>query len=272
MSPMKIWRMVKFKFLRCPKCGSENAMEFSSFIRCQKCGYEKKKRGIFGRVKNPTHILMSAEEIHPLFGTAPEIHASITMVIRRIEEWDFWESKRKSGEWFKYDERRWKKYQLIDIDNAQPHMNMGISGLSEPNIEKMEKKRDVEGLMEALKHKDSRVRYSVAVALGRIGKPAVEPLIQALKDKNTCIRLGAAVALGKMGNTRAVEPLIRNIKDEDEFVRVRVAWALGRIGDIRAVEPLIQTLKDGDKDVRQIAKEALGKLGWKPRNDTEKTR
>lgn len=231
------------------------------FCTMPKMWIRKKKSGMFGRVKNPTHVLMSAEEIHPLFGTAPEIRPSITMVIRPIEEWDFWESKRKSGEWFKYDERRWKKYPLIDIENAQTLMDTGISGLSEPNVEKMEKKRDVEGLIEALKHKDSSVRYSVAVALSRIGKPAFEPLIQALKDRNPCIRLGAAVALGKIGDVRAVEPLIQSLKDEDKFVRVRVAWALGRIGDTKAVKPLIQTLEDEEIDVQKRAVEALGWIG-----------
>ena len=58
----------------------------------------------------------------------------------------------------------------------------------------MEKKGDVKGLIRALKHDESHVRYGAAVALGTIGMPAVEPLIQALKDKNPCIRLGAAVA------------------------------------------------------------------------------
>jgi len=92
---MRIGRIVKFKFIQCPKCGAAGAMEFASFKHCQKCRYEENKSGIFGRVKNPTHISMSAEEIMLEYASARE-RPSIIMIIRPIEEWDFWESKQKS--------------------------------------------------------------------------------------------------------------------------------------------------------------------------------
>jgi len=65
-----------------------------------------------------------------------------------------------------------------------------------PDIEKLEKKRDVEGLIKALRHED--VRLEAVTALGRIGKPAVEPLIQALNDDNEGVRMGAKKALEKI--------------------------------------------------------------------------
>ena len=72
------------------------------------------KSGIFNRVKNPTHIFMSAQKRMLDYISAREHPAPMIMVIRPIEEWAFWESKRKSGEWFLYEEE--EKY-IIDIDN-----------------------------------------------------------------------------------------------------------------------------------------------------------
>jgi len=135
---------------------------------------------------------------------------------------------------------------------------MGFFG---PNIEKMEAKGDVKGLIKALrsdKHVKGGYRREATGALIRIGAPAVEPLIQALKDKDPVIRFGAADALGGIGDKRAVEPLIEALKDEDAAVRAWAALALGNIGDERAVEPLTKALKD--EAVRRLAEEALEKL------------
>lgn len=143
---------------------------------------------------------------------------------------------------------------------------MVILGLFKPNVEKMEKSKDVKGLMKALEHRDSGVRMRAAGTLGRIGdEKAVEPLIQALKDKDSGVRLAAGVALGKIGEP-AVEPLTQALKDKSSHVRNGSARALGmmaleKIKDARAVEPLIQTLMDEDKDVRSSAAWALGMIG-----------
>jgi len=131
-------------------------------------------------------------------------------------------------------------------------------GLFKPNVEKMEKNKDVNGLIKALKDKD--VRAGAVVALGKIGKPAVEPLIQALKDKESSVRSGAAAALGGTGDARAVEPLIQALKDKDLTVHDAAYPALVRIGK-PAVEPLIQALKDKGGGVRWEAAEALGEIG-----------
>jgi HEAT repeat protein len=131
-----------------------------------------------------------------------------------------------------------------------------------PNVEKMEKKRNVEGLIKALEHKDPNVRKAAAKALGRIGdKRAVEPLIKALSDSDWEVRAAAAKALGKLGDLRAVEPLITALKDETIAVRECAAEALGKIGDSRAVEPLISALKDEFWAVRKAAVDALAKIG-----------
>lgn len=73
-------------------------------------------------------------------------------------------------------------------------------GLFKPNVKKMEKKKDVEGLIKALEHKNKGVRRNAATALGRLGDAdAVEPLIKVLNDKDFYVRGDAAKALGEIG-------------------------------------------------------------------------
>ena len=67
-----------------------------------------------------------------------------------------------------------------------------------------------------------------AVALGKIGDPALDPLIGALKDKNPHVRILAAVALEELENPKAVEALIAALKDEDFDVQSSAARALGQ--------------------------------------------
>ena len=137
-----------------------------------------------------------------------------------------------------------------------------------PNVEKMKARRDVNGLIKALRYrKDKGVRASAAEALVKIGAPAVEPLIAALKDKDSDVRYAAAKALGEIKDPRAVEPLIAALGDESSGVRLAAAKSLGEIKDPRAVEPLSAALKDENKYVRRAAAHALDRLGWKPEQD-----
>ena len=106
---------------------------------------------------------------------------------------------------------------------------MVIFGLFKPNVKKMQKERDVEGLIKALEHKNIHVRER------------------------------AAEALGELKDARAVEPLILALNGEDEG-RFQAAFALGRIGDKRAVEPLILALNDKNEDVREKAAKALEEI------------
>ena len=82
------------------------------------------------------------------------------------------------------------------------------------NIEKMEDKSDVGGLIKALKHRDPGIRQAAAEALCKVGDAdAVEPLISALKDEEWVVRRYAAEALGVIGDPRAVEPLTEALDD-----------------------------------------------------------
>lgn len=87
-----------------------------------------------------------------------------------------------------------------------------------PNVEKLEARRDVEGLMKALRY-----------------------------DKNWSVREEATSALGDIADARAIEPLIKALEDEDRDVREEAAEALIKIGDERAVDPLIQYLEGAEE-------------------------
>jgi len=124
----------------------------------------------------------------------------------------------------------------------------------------MKTKKDVEGLIKALKYKkEFKVRAEAAWELGKIGdSTAVEPLIRALKDIHWTVRKKAAIALRNVGEP-AVKPLIQALKDKDNVVLWRLAIALGKIGDKRAIKPLKQILNE-DWDVQKAAREALERI------------
>jgi HEAT repeat protein len=137
------------------------------------------------------------------------------------------------------------------------------------DIEEMKRKKDVEGLIKALKDKNSNVRKKAEAALVEIGKPAVKPLIEALKEENFLVLDCAVEALGKIGDAKAVKPLIEviyRIMDPSlkfniygfDMVLTKAAEALGKIGE-PAVKPLIEALKH--ERTKWYAAEALVKIG-----------
>ena len=140
---------------------------------------------------------------------------------------------------------------------------MPLFGLSLKDVEKMEAKCDVEGLVKALVYKkDADVRCAAAKALGNMAdKLAVDGLIVVLKDPDSKVRYTAADALGKIGDARAVDGLVVVLEDPNMDVRVRAVEALGKIGDAKAVDGLIVALKDPHVNVCMGAAEALGKVG-----------
>lgn len=144
---------------------------------------------------------------------------------------------------------------------------MGLFG--PPNVDKMKAKGDVGGLIKALNYENGHgVRKAAAVALVRIGAPAVESLASALYDRNRDVRLAAIEALGAIGDARAVAPLIaalnailRQRKGCDSQMCRAAAEALGRIGDARAVNSLIAALEAVYSNAQQAAADALVRIG-----------
>ena len=141
-----------------------------------------------------------------------------------------------------------------------------------PSIKKLESKRDVAALVEALQPPDpARSRdvaraQEAAAALGRLGDPAAGlALINALTDEG--LRGVAAASLVAIG-PEVVDVLVMGLRQAhpdvkeasgDPNVRVAIAQILGRVGDQRAVDPLITALDDVP-EVGLAATEALGRL------------
>jgi HEAT repeat protein len=153
--------------------------------------------------------------------------------------------------------------------------------MRKPNVEKMERKRDIKGLVKALGHKDSNVRRGASIALGRIGSPAIKPLLEALKRVHGSLarqygpKAGRDQAIECNLRTEArmicesleaigepsVELLVETLETEDASIRVSVVEALGGIGVPRVVAPLIRATKESDFDVRYEAVRALIQIG-----------
>jgi len=118
--------------------------------------------------------------------------------------------------------------------------------------------RAVEPLVKSLRdryiiYSDSGVRRTVALALGKLGEPAIEPLVSILNDKSILDfdRRNAVEALGVIGDPRVIEPLIRALADRN-FVE-SAAWALEHIGE-PAVGPLIEAAKEKRPGARVVLK------------------
>jgi HEAT repeat protein len=157
-----------------------------------------------------------------------------------------------------------------------------ILGLGKPDIKKMEKEKDIKGLIRAMGYdNDEYIRKEAAFALGKItdsqspiytirnenttlegesGKLTVEQLINSLNDKDWDIRMNAAKSLVKIGEP-AVENLINSLKDQNWQVRWYAAEILGEIGDFRGIEPLINLLNDKNNGVQSNSLIALIKIG-----------
>ena len=111
----------------------------------------------------------------------------------------------------------------------------------------------VPALVEALKHKDPRIRYWAARGLGKIGaeaKSAMPALTEALKDSSESVRVGAAYTLWKLGKkTDAMTAFIESIKDATAAAQLEVVNDLCLIGpDAREALPAVKKAAEQKSD------------------------
>jgi len=137
-----------------------------------------------------------------------------------------------------------------------------VLSLFKPNPDRLLAKRNLEGLVKAVRYKhDSKVRAKAAAALGSLGGPrAVEALIQAFADEAPEVRASAAQGLNEIDDPKAVEALIRALEDKASEVRALAARNLMKIGDSKVVTALIQALADEAPEVRGSAARGLTKV------------
>ena len=97
-----------------------------------------------------------------------------------------------------------------------------------PNVEALKEQRDIDGLLQALRHDDDYVRLAAVHALGALGDPrAVEPICALMFDVTIAMQLAAIHALGVLGDPRAIRLLRAALLDKHLSVRLRryVPWA-----------------------------------------------
>jgi len=149
-----------------------------------------------------------------------------------------------------------------------------------PNVEKLKRKKAIQGLTKAAAHTDSgvserarralvellsdtdaAVRGAVAKTLGETRDPQfVDPLVRALRDTAPEVVSAATEALRTIGKP-AIQGLVRDLTGSDRRAVLAAASAFTRIPAPEAVEPLIATLRDNSAFVRLCAVSALGQLG-----------
>ena len=151
---------------------------------------------------------------------------------------------------------------------------MGLFGPPDP--EKLKNRRDIKGLVGALKYRGSaQVRKNAASALADLagGLPAqqlegaVGALIAQLEDSDSEAGAAAARALGAIGRP-ALLPLVSILHSASERSREGAAQAMGRLAESLpeatnlhlSVDPLITLLRDPSPAIRQSASWALGRV------------
>lgn len=138
---------------------------------------------------------------------------------------------------------------------------MGILDFFNPDVAKLRQKKDVPGLIKALRHEERKIRSAAAEALGESrDSRAVEPLLAALKDSGGEVCEAAAKALGKIGDARAVEALAAALDQLDKRGRRAAAEALALVGGAKAVSVLHEALNSVAKDKRDAAMAAFAFL------------
>ena len=133
-----------------------------------------------------------------------------------------------------------------------------------PDIEYLTRKKDINGLIRAMRFHDIGVQLEAAKALATLGPDAIGHLLLALGTKNKTVKLGIIGALTEIKSPESIVPLIATLSDENSEVRWQAAIALGEIGDSSAIVPLKYSIRDPDKYVRYGAAIALTMIGWKP--------
>jgi len=127
-----------------------------------------------------------------------------------------------------------------------------------PDVDRLKSRRNVGGLIKALRYGDSHVRYAAAKALGEIRDPsAVLPLIACFGDSAAVVE-GAVSSLYEIGEP-AVEGLAAVARVP--VFRESAFRTLTYIGGPKAIAECKAALGDNDAAVREAAAEALRMIG-----------
>lgn len=132
-----------------------------------------------------------------------------------------------------------------------------------PDIEKLKRKRDIQGLLNALGHKEKKTQEAAAAALGYLNPPALEaaaPLLEAVLAERPGFAPDAKGALARLG-AHSPEFLIHVVRSDGRPRAREVAAELLPLGTDAGTEALVDALQDTDSSVRLRAAMSLGKVG-----------
>ncbi|PJF37286.1 MAG: hypothetical protein CUN49_01125 [Candidatus Thermofonsia Clade 1 bacterium] len=149
--------------------------------------------------------------------------------------------------------------------------------MAAPNIWLLQTKRDIDGLIAALRHADPVIRRGAVAALRALGAWQAVPALQAQLAVENDWQVHAAIsaALQYLDHDLHVESMIKN-RDVRGLIKmlnsvrsddvITACEALGQLGDRSAVEPLVMIFRNlmQPAKVRLAAAEALLKLESAP--------
>jgi len=172
----------------------------------------------------------------------------------------------------KYDVPGWLKNAPTPqvIEHLQTHSDSTARWMSAFVLRKRRAAEAFDALWRARQNDSVRfVRQQSAVALGKIGTPAVyAPLVEGLHhDPDPGVREACAIALGNLGNPAAADEIARALeREENVFVRWDCIVALGQLGD-RRVEKLLRRLEAEEiaQALRAACREALQEIRQRER-------
>jgi len=124
----------------------------------------------------------------------------------------------------------------------------------------MENEVRIGALVQMLVHGTTYQMLDAAEAIGALGESAVLGVAPLLRSVHREIRWRAAVALERVG-LPAVEALMVAAEDQDWRVRVPAIWALEHIGDPRSIPSLMENLHGRNECCRWMAAAALNRIG-----------
>lgn len=136
---------------------------------------------------------------------------------------------------------------------------MFLKRLFKPNVEKLSEKKDIKGLVDAMR--DQRTVMDAKYALVRLSDEIDdETLTSLMEDDDPFIRYLSTDICGTIKSAHAVDLLIKILKDPSKKVRWISAANLGYTSNKKAIKPLIHALNDEEPDVRRFAVISLAKF------------
>jgi HEAT repeat protein len=119
---------------------------------------------------------------------------------------------------------------------------------------------NVSELVQKLMQGTTYEMLDAAQGIAAHGETAVGPIAAMLESNDRETRWRAAVALERIG-TPAVDALVAAASHQDYLVRVPAIWALEHIGDQRSMAALVANLNGANECCRWAAAAALSKIG-----------